>query len=517
MTRSTAATTISVEPVAPSRGTAWSFAFGASLALFVATLAPDVLMMDSGEYQVAVHHFPRLDLGERPDDLVRVHPVYLAAAKLVSLIPVRSLAWRVNLVSALFGALAVANAVWLTMTLTRDRRSALLTGLVLCLGHTLWAFAVIAEVMTMVAAFATLELICWARFLETRRTRWLAALALINGLGVATHLQLGLNTLVHTILYLQLARRNEITLRFITGCAAIWLLGTLPYSGLVLYYGFQTGDWPAILRSATLGQYGTPITHTRPLTLLRGLASVLLNYPTLLIVFAVPAVRRLARAPFGPVAYAMLGVATIQFVFAMTYRVPDQYSFFLPFYAVAAVMIGAGAQPYLSQRKGCAALCALAALPPVIYAAAAPAMRALDIQFFQRTVAYRDPYDFFIKPWQQGNTGQRRYIEEAFAILPDGALLLTSETTRSMLEYGQRVDGLRPDVVIFADPRALASNIAIDGPVARWTRPVWATDAEAKKFPSVLREHCRLRREGPLWEIEPPGDPAAFIQMLAAK
>jgi hypothetical protein len=471
MTRSTAATTISVEPVAPSRGTAWSFAFGASLALFVATLAPDVLMMDSGEYQVAVHHFPRLDLGERPDDLVRVHPVYLAAAKLVSLIPVRSLAWRVNLVSALFGALAVANAVWLTMTLTRDRRSALLTGLVLCLGHTLWAFAVIAEVMTMVAAFATLELICWARFLETRRTRWLAALALINGLGVATHLQLGLNTLVHTILYLQLARRNEITLRFITGCAAIWLLGTLPYSGLVLYYGFQTGDWPAILRSATLGQYGTPITHTRPLTLLRGLASVLLNYPTLLIVFAVPAVRRLARAPFGPVAYAMLGVATIQFVFAMTYRVPDQYSFVLPFY----------------------------------------------IQFFQRTVAYRDPYDFFIKPWQQGNTGQRRYIEEAFAILPDGALLLTSETTRSMLEYGQRVDGLRPDVVIFADPRALASNIAIDGPVARWTRPVWATDAEAKKFPSVLREHCRLRREGPLWEIEPPGDPAAFIQMLAAK
>lgn len=501
---------------APRAGRAWWLAFAAALALYTLTLAPDVLMMDSGEYQVAVHRFPRLDLGERPADLVRVHPVYLATARLVSLLPVGNLAWRVNFISALFGAIAVANAAVLSLRLTRRSAAALLAGLTLAIGHTLWAFSVIAEVMSMLAALITTELLCWEAWTRSRRARPLLALAAVNGLGVATHLQLGLCTPLHVGLLLWLAARRRVGVGLLAAWAGVWLVGTLPYSGMVAYYLYQTGDIGFILRSATLGKFGASPRQLQAGTLLRGLAAVVLNYPTLLVALAVPGAARLLRTAAVELRIAILGAAAVQFVFAVTYNVPDQYSFFVPFYAVAAVLIAVGAADGLGRPAWRVVLPVLAVLPAPIYVVAASLLRRMDVPIVKRSLPYRDPYDFFIKPWKQGDTGQRRFVTEAFARLPDGAALLTSFTMKFMFAYAQRVDGLRPDVAVLDDPRELIAliDVSADGS-ARWRRPVFAADVESSQFPAALRRQCDAERDGVIWRLAPPRDPAALQRELA--
>src|SRR5262249_23680990 len=150
--------------------------------------------------------------------------------------------------------------------------------------------------------------------------------------------------------------------------------------------------------------------------------------------------------------------------------------------------------------------------PAVLYAIAAPTMRRANLRFVSRTVPYRDPYDFFIKPWKCGDTGQRRYVNEVYAQLPPGSVLFTSYTMQFMLEYGQLVDRLRPDVTLISDVGDLANELEAEssGP-ARWKRPVYASDADAKDFPVVLREECSPEQEGLLWKLDPPHDREAFL------
>lgn len=489
----------------------WLAAFAGALLLFGLTLAPDVLMMDSGEYQVAVYRFPILGLGDRPADLVRIHPVYLAVAKLISLAPVGNFAFRVNFASALFGAIAVANAALLGWWFTRNAWTAVLAAAVLAFGHTLWAFAAIAEVMTLIAAALTAELMCWWLYGQTGRTRWLLALALLNGVGVAIHLQLGLSTPVYVAVLIWLCCQRRITVGFLVAWGLVWLIGTLPYSMMVAYYASRTHDWSFVLGSATYGRFGASPRRFAARTVLRGLAAMLLNYPTLLILFAAPGLLRLRRVAQPAVFAAFVGVIVMQLLFVLTYNVPDQYSFFVPVYAVFAPLIAFGATALLADRMGRVVLLLLALMPVPVYAVAAPALRKAGVRLFNRSVPYRDPYEFFIKPWKCGDRGQRRYVTEVFAALPPDAVLLTSYTMEFMLEYGQRVDGLRPDVLVVDDPAALVDQLAVDANGrARWRRPVFANDVEAKDFPPALRELCTPRPTGIVWQLEPPRDPDAL-------
>lgn len=493
-------------------GRIWWPVFLAALLLFSITLAPDVLMMDSGEYQCAVWRFPRLELGDRPADLVRVHPVYLALAKVISLAPVGNFAGRVNFVSALFGAIAVANAAWLTRQLTRCRAAALFAATTLALGHTLWAFAVIAELMTLLAAAITFELICWERYAATRRRGWLVALAVVNGLGVATHLQLGLGTPVHVAALCWLWRTRALSFRFLLLWALLWLVGTLPYSALVLHFGLATGDWPFVIRSATRGRFGATPGMVNVRTIVRGLASLLLNYPTLLILLAIPGVRRLwGDAARRGVAFVVIGLTAVQLAFALQYRVPDQYSFFVPFYALAAVLIGIGARPILTTPRGRVALFALALAPVAIYAAAPALLRATGKTIFDRAVPYRDPYRFFLWPWKTADRGQRRYVGEVFEQLPPNAALFTSFTMRSMLEFVQLAEAARPDVRLIDASKELVELLT---PRGIWSRPLYANDAEAGDFPGAIRELCALEKVGLLWRIAPPTDATALRDRL---
>lgn len=152
-----------------------------ALLIYIAALAPDVLFSDSGEFQALAYTWGTTH--------TTGYPVYQVIARIVGLLPVNSLAWRVNFVSALGGALALAVVYCITRHFAR-RGGAVLASLTLLVGYTFWTQSIIAEVYTPAAALLALViwlLLRWSDVPTTRRGLLFAA-AFLAGLGLGMHL-----------------------------------------------------------------------------------------------------------------------------------------------------------------------------------------------------------------------------------------------------------------------------------------------------------------------------------------
>lgn len=154
-------------------------AFG--LAVFTRVLAPDVLYGDSGELQTLAYTWSTTH--------TTGYPVYLLLARIVGLLPVGTLAWRINFASALFAALTVGGVYLVARHFTRAG-GALLASLVLLFAYTFWSQSIIAEVYTLATAFIALILLLLLRWHEQplKRRWWLFAVGFLLGAGLGVHM-----------------------------------------------------------------------------------------------------------------------------------------------------------------------------------------------------------------------------------------------------------------------------------------------------------------------------------------
>ncbi len=147
------------------------------LALYLLTLAPGVVGGDAGEHQFAA---PLLGIPHTTG-----YPLYILSGKLWTLlIPFGSPAWRMNLFSAVNGALAAGVTALIVYYLSHHGShltphaspffSAFIAGLTLAAGLTMWQWSVIAGVRSMNVLFfalITLEAILWHRRVEEAKRR----------------------------------------------------------------------------------------------------------------------------------------------------------------------------------------------------------------------------------------------------------------------------------------------------------------------------------------------------------
>jgi len=158
--------------------------FVCGLALYFRTLTPGLLRGDSGEFQTLAYL-----LG---DTHPTGYPIYLVLAKLATFLPLRDIAYRVNLFSALMGALAVAGVYLCGRLLVQYRSLALIGAAALAVSPTFWSQAIIAEIYTAGAAcliFIVLALLWWDRD-ENPRALFLAGL--LGGLSLGVHMSVAL-------------------------------------------------------------------------------------------------------------------------------------------------------------------------------------------------------------------------------------------------------------------------------------------------------------------------------------
>jgi hypothetical protein len=167
----------------PSGGRLFAVAFLASLVLYVSTMAPTVTSEDSGELITAAY---TLGIAHPPG-----YPLWCILGKLFTFIPLGSVAWRVNLLSAVLGAVSVGLLALVTDRFARHGRLALTAALLFAVGRDFWSQCVIAEVYTLNVLFIVLLLWLLLRFEDALKLRWLYLAVFRVGLGLTAHSTMG--------------------------------------------------------------------------------------------------------------------------------------------------------------------------------------------------------------------------------------------------------------------------------------------------------------------------------------
>lgn len=208
--------------MAPSLRHDWLHALGAGLlllAVYAASAPGTVLMEDDGSfilssYTLGIEHPPG-------------YPLYILLGKLFTYLPFGSVAYRVHLASALFGALACVLLWMCARLLGVTRLPAYLAALGLGLSPVYWSQALIADVYTLNTLFFVVLL-----YLALRaRARLLPAIALAFGLSMSNHWPLMLLAAPAFAVLLWPMRQELAKRAGLLVCLA--LIGLAPYAWLV--------------------------------------------------------------------------------------------------------------------------------------------------------------------------------------------------------------------------------------------------------------------------------------------
>jgi Protein of unknown function (DUF2723) len=197
------------------------------LILYLRTLAPTVLP------------YGRPDLLDVPMLQMQVcvlgmthptgYPTYLMLSHLFTYLPFGDCAYRANLASAAYAALAVAALFAAAYQLSRQVVASAAAALAFGLGTTLWSQAVMAEVYTLNALLVAITILALLVWHERRRDRYLLLCAFLVGFGMTNHLTSGL-LLPGSLLFVGLVDWRKLTnVRLVLKAAVLFLLGLTPY------------------------------------------------------------------------------------------------------------------------------------------------------------------------------------------------------------------------------------------------------------------------------------------------
>lgn len=196
-------------------------------AVYAAGACPTIYVGDSGELVAAAHV-----LGiPHPTG----YPLYVLLGKLWTLLlPVGSIAWRMSLFSAFFGAAACALLYALCRADGLRRSAGALAALLLAFAPSFWAEANVQRAYTLGAFFVVLATLLARRWGRRRDARSLALVALCCGIGAANHTFMLLYAAAFAVFALSvdpgLLRRP----RGLAAAAAALLAGLAPYAYLPL-------------------------------------------------------------------------------------------------------------------------------------------------------------------------------------------------------------------------------------------------------------------------------------------
>ncbi|MCK4305711.1 MAG: DUF2723 domain-containing protein [Candidatus Eisenbacteria sp.] len=484
-------------------------------ALYILTCAPGCLWQDSALFVYRIFHN---DL-EGKLGLALSHPLYILFGIVFKQIPIGELAYRINLLSAVFAALAVAN-LFLIMRLWLNRwLPAILSAATLAVSWTFWQHAVIAEVYTLYAAQMLGQLLFLLQYIRTRRVKYLYLLGLLNGLAIANHMWGVFDLACYAVFVLSLLRRNKISPAQLGITVLFWLFGVSPYAYLIVADILRSHDVPATLGSALFGgiwRHEVINTSISLGTALENILLVILNFPTPNFIFFFVGLRFLwkstATRAFANVVFALSG---LYFLFAFRYTVADRYAFFLPFYCFAALLIGFGADLFLRRHKSKALaiiVLVVALLPIPIYSIAPSVARKAYPPLGQRRQRpYRDEYAYFLKPWKMNCLSAERFAKDALLRVEEGAVIYAFPTDVHTLLYAQEVQGIRPDVRIVSSfdksPHAPAFNANSVAELIRDETAIYVVTPAAGYCPDFLRDTYEFVKAGSIYRVvvnQPP-------------
>jgi len=467
-------------------------AFIGPLLAYLRTLSPTAYNLDSAELTTAAY---RLGLMRATG-----YPLYILVGKLFSLLPVGDVGYRLNLMSAVFGALTVALVYRIALVLVGRPISfslprsgqafgfeglspkALALSAALCLGFSyyFWSQAVVAEVYTLHTALMAALILLLLRWRERSRPRLLAAIAGLYGLSFANHMATILLGPGLVAFVLMIAGRGTLRPRRLVPLALAFALGLSVYLYLPLRY-LAAPAFNYVGHFDATGRF-IPTDLTRP----AGLWALMTGAPFQGLMFAYPLselpgeialfIYRLwgnflsAGLPIGllgaltlwrrdrPLGLMLVLLFLANVAFYVDYRVVDKETMFLPAYLVWALWVAVGFRVLYgwaagaSQRRQ-AALAALFGLT---------ALAGLVINGPQVDVSQ--------------DRRAHALAESLLTRVEPNAIILGWWASVPPMQYLQLVEGYRPDVLLIN--RWLISGDDLAGLIAGQldSRPIYLVE-----------------------------------------
>ena len=480
----------------------------AAAAVYIVTCAPGAVWQDSGVIQYRVWHN---DIEGRLG-LALSHPLFYIIAIAAKYVPVGEFGYRVNIVTAVISAVAVANLFLLLRLWLKKVLPALVGALALGLSHTFWRHATVPETYNLYIALLLAELVVLLQYFRTKRTSFLYALGLFNGLAIANHMLASVGFVCYAVLLATLLLRKQISFKSLGIIVALYIVGTAPYEYLIIKNVVQSGDLSATLASALFGKswQGAVFNMSLSAELVKeNLIFLAYNFPTPNIIFFFAGLYGLKKvSPSRSFANVLLALLILFFVFAFRYTVPDRYAFFIPFYCLVSILIAVGfsllvAQP--GRKILCRIILVLALLPIPTYIIAPVIAQKAGFDISTRAnIPYRDDYVWFLQPWKTGYRGAERFANEALDIVEPGAVIIADDTTSPPLLYVQEVKARRKDVKITSGIGSSKgspefSERTIDKLLAE--RAVYVVSPIVGYCPNFLLERYDFMRAGVIYRV----------------
>jgi hypothetical protein len=430
---------LGVNYLLPAHNRWFEIALGISVfALYLATLSSHVGAADTFEFQVVM---PQWGIAHPTG-----YPLFVSLGKLFSLLPLGSMAFRLNVLSALIATLAVWVIYRLIVRLTSDRLPAAIAALMLAASPVFWSQAIVIEVYGLNALFVATTLWLLVRLLanpEFRIQKWLIyAVALALGLAVSHHFD-------SAILFVPVASTLLITRPKLSwkswliaaGCFAIgltpWLLIFVRWPALHNGQWMTMGEWIGWITgqrfggALNLGLWSDP---TRWGIMLRLTVEQFGWAGAALAVVGLIALMMRARHVALITSVTFAGY----FFFGLVYNVPDVSVFVIPLFLVMAIWIGVAISAIVQWNSS--------HVPASITPNGA---RCAAIMLFSLLPILAISSNYTVNDQYAAGKAQEAWGRYVLSLpIPDGAALLVDSEKIAPLYYLQVTENLRPDLDI---------------------------------------------------------------------
>lgn len=153
--------------------------FALTFLAYLKTLAPGVYGFDSAEFATGVYaqgviHPPGF-------------PLYLLLGKLFTYLPFRDVAYRLNLMSAVFASITVVVLYNVAIKIVDNRLSAWVAALLLAISNYFWQMALVAEVYTLFTALIITDFLLVQLWRKTGSIKFLLAFSFLYGITLTSH------------------------------------------------------------------------------------------------------------------------------------------------------------------------------------------------------------------------------------------------------------------------------------------------------------------------------------------
>ena len=318
--------------------------------VYLKTLAPGVFGFDSAELATGVF---TQGIVHPPG-----YPLYLLIGKLFTYLPLRDVAYRLNLMSAVFASLTVVILYWAIENIVENRFAAFFSASLFAISNYFWQMALIAEVYTPFTAFLAGDLLLLSLWRKTGHKRYLLAFAFLYGLTLTMHTSGILFAPAFAWLVLGTPQWKRSHWLLVGPMFALFLAGLTPFAYLALRASAQpvvdySSYYPGVDLTTLSGlwwlisgkAYGFFVFayawHEIPAEVLRFGAYLWRNYLGIGVILGAAGIVWLWRKnPAWTLGLLLMFIANV--LFYVNYRVLDKDTMFLPAYATWAVFIAGG-------------------------------------------------------------------------------------------------------------------------------------------------------------------------------